>query len=153
MEALLEGINASKPVDLQPLFFRLTFDTTTYMLFGECMSALKSQDVAGRETEFADAFNLGQDYLAQRGRLGELYWLLSPPAFRRACKTCHAFVDGAVKEALDKSSLEKPPADDSFVFIDALIQETRDPKALRAQCLNVLLAGRDTTACCLSWTL
>ena len=39
------------------------------------------------------------------------------------------------------------------MFIDALIQETRDKKELRDQCLNVLLAGRDTTACCLTWTL
>ena len=39
------------------------------------------------------------------------------------------------------------------MFIDALIQETRNKKELRDQCLNVLLAGRDTTACCLSWTL
>jgi cytochrome P450 len=40
-----------------------------------------------------------------------------------------------------------------YVFIDALVRETRDKKALRDQCLNVLLAGRDTTACCLTWTL
>lgn len=39
------------------------------------------------------------------------------------------------------------------VFIEALIQQTKDPQVLQDQCLNVLLAGRDTTACCLHWTL
>ena len=40
-----------------------------------------------------------------------------------------------------------------FVFLDALIAETKDPKVIRDQLVNILLAGRDTTACLLSWTL
>jgi cytochrome P450 len=142
-------------VDLQPLFFRLTFDTTTFLLFGQQMSSLKSEGIAGRESDFANAFNLGQDYLAHRGRLGEFYWLLGGSEFRKACKTCHAFVDDAVRKALEQPTTKgvKDSQKESYVFLDALVQETRDPKVLRDQCLNILLAGRDTTACCLSWTL
>ncbi|KAL9109660.1 MAG: hypothetical protein Q9227_005698 [Pyrenula ochraceoflavens] len=152
VEALLDGIEASRTVDLQPLFFRLTFDTTTFLLFGESMSALRSQDIAGRESEFADAFNLGQDYLSHRGRCGDFYWMMNPPAFRRACKTCHKFVDGAVREALERSDRTRKSDNESYIFIEALIEETKDTKVLRDQCLNILLAGRDTTACCLLWT-
>jgi cytochrome P450 len=142
-------------VDLQPLFFRLTFDTTTFLLFGQQMSSLKSEGIASHESDFANAFNLAQDYLSHRGRLGEFYWLLGGRKFRNACKICHAFVDAAVEKALEKTSgkVVKDSGKENYIFLDALVQETRNPKVLRDQCLNILLAGRDTTACCLSWTL
>lgn len=155
VQDLIQNIPDGEEIDLQPLFFRLTFDTTTFLLFGRSMSALASEEVAGQEARFADAFNVGQDYLAHRGRLGELHWLMNDRKFREACNICHSFVDNAVKQALDNATDNSEEAVDrkNYVFIDALIQETRDPKVLRDQCLNVLLAGRDTTACCLSWTL
>jgi cytochrome P450 len=142
-------------VDLQPLFFRLTFDTTTFLLFGQQMSSLKSEGIASRESDFAHAFTLAQGYLADRGRLGKFYWLVEGREFRNACKTCHAFVDAAVGKALEKMSdaAAKDSRKENYIFLDALVRDTRDPKVLRDQCLNILLAGRDTTACCLSWTL
>lgn len=143
-------------VDLQPLFFKLTFDTTMFLLFGDSVSTLDWGEVAGQESEFAQAFNLAQDYLAHRGRLGQFYWLLNDSAFRDACKKCHGVVDEAVQKALSTSANlqedNSPEQRSNFVFIHALAQETQDRKVLRDQCFNVLLAGRDTTGCCLSWT-
>lgn len=155
VQNLISRIPPSGIVDLQPLFFRLTFDSTTFLLFGKSMSALSSDDVAGKESEFANAFNVGQDYLSHRGRLGEFYWVLNDKAFRDACRTCHRFVDDAVQKALQDSAeqTEEAREKNNYIFINALVQETKDPKVLRDQCLNILLAGRDTTACCLSWTL
>lgn len=150
---LISSIPEDDTVDLQPLFFRLTFETTLFLLFGQYLPSLKSDGIASHENEFAEAFNLGQDYLAQRGRLGDFYWLLGGSKFRKACKICHDFVDSAVKKALDCSATKKASDADSYVFIDALVKESSDPKVLRDQCLNILLAGRDTTACCLTWTL
>lgn len=40
-----------------------------------------------------------------------------------------------------------------YGFINQVAQESATIEDLRDQLLNVLLAGRDTTACCLSWTL
>lgn len=152
--SLIDFIPENEPVDLQPLFFRLTFDTTLFLLFGKHLPSLKSEGIADRESEFAKAFNTGQDFLAQRGRLGDFYWLLGGPKFRRACRICHDFVDNAVQKALESSTKGLPDrSEEAYTFIDALIQESRDPKFLRSQCLNILLAGRDTTACCLTWTL
>lgn len=150
---LISCIPENDAVDLQPLFFRLTFETTLFLLFGQHLPSLKSEGIAGHELEFAEAFNLGQDYLAQRGRLGDLYWLLGGSKFRKACKVCHDFVDSAVKKAIDCPVTNGDSKTESYVFIDALVKESSDPKVLRDQCLNILLAGRDTTACCLTWTL
>ncbi|KAL1896320.1 hypothetical protein Sste5346_004704 [Sporothrix stenoceras] len=139
-------------VDLQPLFFKLTFDTTLFLLFGEKVgSAADWRGVKDQESAFSRAFKTAQDYLAHRGRLGSYYWLLNDKAFREACRTCHQFVDEAVDKALRSIEDEKRDSS-SYVLIDALAQKTQDRNVLRDQTLNVLLAGRDTTGCCLAWT-
>lgn len=128
-----------------------------FLLFGDAVSALDWGQVAGRQSDFARAFGLAQDYLAHRGRLGPFYWLLNDAAFRRACRTCHDVVDQAVDKALAASGggaqTQTSGSKDNYVFLSALAEKTRDRKVLRDQCFNVLLAGRDTTGCCLSWTL
>ncbi|RAK90360.1 n-alkane-inducible cytochrome P450 [Aspergillus costaricaensis CBS 115574] len=154
VDNLISGIPNENAVDLQPLFFRLTFETTLFLLFGQYLSSLQSEGITDQESDFANAFNLGQEYLAKRGRLGNFYWLLGGRTFRKACKTCHEFVDRAVQEALGSATNKIPGIKrEPYIFIDALIEETRNLDVLRDQCLNILLAGRDTTACCLTWTL
>lgn len=140
-------------VDLQPLLFKLTFETTMFLLFGERANGLKG--VTEKESTFANAFNLAQDYLSHRGRLGHMYWLFNNKEFRDACKICHDFIDEAVGQALEasKSKLCEDEDENNYIFIDALVRQTQNQITLRDQCLNILLAGRDTTGCCLSWTL
>lgn len=157
VEKLVTLIPEGRPVDLQPLFFRFTLDTTTFLLFGRSIGSLDPTaephqlTASSKESDFTEAFTVAQDYLAQRGRLGDLYWLIGGPRFWRACSTVHKFVDSMVRERLQdsKHSATNPG---KYVFIDALLEQTRDVFTLRSQLLNLLLAGRDTTACCLSWT-
>ncbi|KAL8779064.1 MAG: hypothetical protein Q9194_001633 [Teloschistes cf. exilis] len=98
---LISVLPAQGLVDLQPLFFRLTLDTTTAFLFGDSVNSLQASNKAGEST-FASAFNTAQGFMAKRMRLQDLYWLVGE---------------------------------------------------LRSQIINILVAGRDTTACLLSWTL
>ena len=143
-------------MDLQPLFFLLTLDVTTAAVLGTSTNSL--QDQGGKVgLAFADAFDTGQHYLAVRGRLGDLYWLFGGKKFKAACDFVHSFVDNIVAVALNKTgggtSDGMEEVKEKYLFIDALIARTRDPKIIRDQLVNVLLAGRDTTACLLSWTL
>lgn len=143
-------------MDLQPLFFLLTLDVTTAAVLGTSTNSL--QDQGGKlGLAFANAFDTGQHYLAVRGRLGDLYWLFRGKKFRAACDFVHQFVDSIVAAALNKKDSAGPSEideeKDNYLFIDALITRTRDPRIIRDQLVNVLLAGRDTTACLLSWTL
>lgn len=155
-EYLVNCIPTNEFFDLQPLFFQFTFDTTTFLLFGKSMNSLKAtstqDDVHSREAEFSEAFRISQDFLHRRGRLGDLHWLIGGKEFRKSCSTVHRFIDEAVQEALSRE-YQDGQAGDVKSFLEALIKETRDPKVLRDQLLNVMLAGRDTTACCLTWTL
>lgn len=75
VEDLLEAISnvatkAGGSVDLQPLFFRLTLDTTTSFLFGDSVRCLKQPEDPGEET-FAGAFNIAQEYVAKRFRVAD----------------------------------------------------------------------------------
>jgi cytochrome P450 len=154
VEALVSCVPNGEVVDFQPLFFRFTLDTTTYLLFGRSIHSLGEQTVQAEA--FAESFRIAQDFLAHRGRLGPFHWLLGGKSFRNANATVHRFIDGEIQEALaayksKQTSTSKTVID--YGFLGTLIQETQDPKVLRDQLLNVLLAGRDTTACCLTWTM
>ena len=137
-------------IDLQPLFFRFTLDTTSSFLFGESTYTLKEgQSVTG--LEFARSFDTAQDYVVKRFRLLDLYWLIGGPKFRQACFMAHQFIDKIIKRREHK---EFYPNDrrGNYVFFDAVAKDSMNEEALRGQLLNILLAGRDTTACLLSWT-
>ena len=160
VEDLIDSIPDNGFVDLQKLFFRMTFDTTLFLLFGDSVSETSWDSVTGQESEFSRAFTIAQQYLARRGRLGPWYWLCGDRTFREACAVCRRFVDEAVSKALeaspDKVHISKNDSQSekgSDAFIDALVRETRNPQVIRDQCLNLLLAGRDTTGTCLGWTL
>jgi cytochrome P450 len=68
----------------------------------------------------------------------------------------NAFVMEYVHRALlltPEELASKTKSDMSYTFLHELASYTRDPKVLRDQLVAVLLAGRDTTASSLSWTI
>jgi len=137
-------------IDLQPLFFRLTLDVTTAFLFGESIQSLKTPELAGEQT-FAESFNIAQEYVVKRYRLLDLYWLIGGKKFREACSRVHHFADQIIDRNLSLHS--KGDKEKKYVFLRILAKSTLDQTALRGQIINILAAGRDTTACLLSWTL
>ncbi|CAG8393327.1 unnamed protein product [Penicillium salamii] len=146
--------------DIQRLFFMLTLDSATHFLFGEsvgCMlppsetSNVLEKSAVGSAKGFADAFGLAQDYVAERARVQGFYWLINPKEFQDANKKVHEVVDHYVRMALE-SKRNPDTADERYIFLRALAAETDDPKMLRDSMLNILLAGRDTTASLLSST-
>lgn len=146
--------------DIQRLFFLLTLDSATHFLFGEsvgCMSPTTTgvlEKSAVRNAQgFAEAFTTAQDYLAARSRAQGLYWVINPKEFREANRRVHEVVDHYVNVALEaKRNPERKQGDGRYIFLEALAAETDDPKMLRDNMLNILLAGRDTTASLLSST-
>lgn len=156
-------------VDLVPLFFNLTLDTATEFLFGQ---SVHSQNIslaedqsprAGTSTKekrldwssFGRCFDGANLTITYRSRLMDLYYLYSPRSFQKDCQEVHRFADHYVDLALAEGG-EKNTVDSSgkgsYVFLQELAKATRDPDELRSQLLNILLAGRDTTAGLLGWT-
>lgn len=136
-------------IDLQPLFFRLTLNVTTEFLLGESIESLKGPESTGEET-FAEAFDIAQEYIAKRFRFLDFYWLIDGKRFRDACKKVHYFADKIIDRNLSENSLD---GQRKYVFLRAMSEKTPDRTGLRSQIINILTAGRDTTACLLSWVL
>ena len=154
MDDLISCLPATEGVvDLQPLFFSLTLDTTTSLLLGKSVYRLRADQSGDTENKiFAESFNIAQEGLAKRFRIAPWHALYNPPEFRRACANVHRFVENYIRER-ELAQKERNFADISAEFIDQVASESASMKDLRDQLLNVLLAGRDTTACCLSWSL
>lgn len=138
-------------VDLQPLFFRLTLDTTTAFLFGESTRSLLSPEIVG-ERNFANAFNSAQRWVVERYRFQDLYWMIDGRGFRRAGRDVREFADKIIDRNLQPNRC-RTDGEGKQIFLDAVEQRTSNRAALRGQIINLLVAGRDTTACLLSWTL
>lgn len=151
---------AGAPFDIQPLFARLTIDSGTEFLFGESCGALCAEGASesgldpALQRVFAEAFSYTQTVLFQRLSLQQMYFLVDGPRFRHHNRIVHQVTDHFVRRALALSAEEAEKASrGGYVFLYELMRRTRDPRALRDQCLNVLLAARDTTSALLSFCM
>lgn len=159
MQALPVAANGwTAATDIQTIFFRLTIDSATEFLFGESVESQLGalQGLQRPEDSFAYFFDKSQWVAAQRSRFEKFAFVVDNKETRFSDKQVHDFVDKFVHKALRSVQNEKVPGDEEkgskYVFLDGLVAATRDPIELRSQLLNILLAGRDTTASLLSWT-
>ena len=147
-------------VDLQPLFLNLTIDMITELVFGY---SVNSQDPLLRSplpgvnppdpAKFASNIDTAASWIARRTAFGKWYWLFQSRDFSRSCKEVHGYVDWFVQ--LELSRKAKSQADQSagpnFVLLAELSKITQDPLVLRNETLNLIPAGRNTTASLLGW--
>lgn len=137
-------------VDLQDLFFDLTVDTATEFLFGESAHTLGDKTTKTGE-RFGDSFTYCTTVLGNIVRVG-LYFGVPIKRYHRCMAGIHAFVDRYVEKALVHHRAQKSgmivsdQTEDRYIFLYELVKQTQDPLELRSEALNILLAGRDTTA-------
>ena len=146
-------------VDLQDLFFQLTMDSATEFLFGESTNCLGQGTTSESSAMFAECWNRGQETVAQTARSGKLGEWLVKPQFKKDAKFVHEFVDRFVSKGLEhrknlldleKAGAVKEEEGERYIFLHELVKQTSDPVQIRSELLNILLAGRDTTASLLS---
>ncbi|KAL2128713.1 hypothetical protein VTI74DRAFT_8803 [Chaetomium olivicolor] len=140
-----------KPLDICDLFFRYTLDCATDFLLGYDVKSLSTP-----RQEFADAFAEVQRVQSMIARAGPLNRVIPRKSYYRSLKVINSFVNLYIDRTLRLSPEElasKSKGDSGYTFLHALAGYTRDRRVLRDQLVAVLLAGRDTTACTLSWTI
>ena len=135
-------------VNLSELFFCLTLDTATEFLFGESTNTL-SQATKGHE--FADAFARSQVEAFRRAVFGPVYRMFSDQrSAKKDCEYIHEFAEKYIQSKLAKQAKSKEERasgeKERYVFLDELIRQTDDRAHIRSELINILLAGRDTTA-------
>ena len=97
LDNLLDCLPSHGDIDLQPLFLKLTLDTTTALLFGQSVGSLRLSTNDSFK-DFAESFEIAQEGLAKHFRLAPWHFFYNPPHFRRACSTVHTFVDNYMRE-------------------------------------------------------
>jgi cytochrome P450 len=147
--------------DIQPLFFGYTIDSATEFLFNHCTDSLRRTEDVDENNEdavFARAFNLAQEDMLDRVRWAFLDPLRPKTKANEAIRICHAYVGKIVDEAIQwrrereaaAAAGKKVEEDGRYVFIHELVKQTDDKERLRSEVINVLVAGRDTTASLMS---
>ncbi|KAF7314609.1 Cytochrome P450 [Mycena kentingensis (nom. inval.)] len=151
-------------VDFQDLIGRFTMDSATEMLFGTCTDSLKTQELpyphnapprladttADESTaaKFVAAFAAAMDVVARRRGRDQLWplWEMRADASVEPMRVVGAFLDPIIQAAIDRKKVQGGAAEDEqSTLLDELTSSTSDPKILKDETLNILLAGRDTT--------
>ena len=139
-------------VDLQPLFFRFTLDSATEFLFGHSVCSLRQS--AEADHSFGQAFNYSMGELALRFRLGPFIAFRRNKKATEAFRICRAYVDRFVDDAMRYRQIHKTKdfekEDGKNLFLQELAKATDSKDRIRDELLNILVAGRDTTASLLS---
>ncbi|KAK2042629.1 cytochrome P450 [Colletotrichum somersetense] len=156
-------------VDIMPMLFRFTLDTSTGFLFGESVESqtaaatgtspttsaatAMAADQSGNDMTFDEAFREAQFWITTRIRLQGMYWLAPSGKGQKASDYIRRYTDHYVRMALGSAKPRAAAEAKSYSLLDTLVEQTRDEGELRDQLLGLLIAGRDTTATLLSWTL
>ncbi|KAL8738307.1 MAG: hypothetical protein Q9181_000896 [Wetmoreana brouardii] len=137
---------------------RYTLDAATEYLLGRSVDSLGNMD-----SDFAKAFGEVQRIQTIRGRAGPMQRFVPLQSFYKGLKVMDSFIEPFVQDALHSSSSsspqkvwddEKEPKESSgstTTWLQSVARFTRDRKVIRDQIVNILLAGRDTTAGTLSF--
>ncbi|PNH42134.1 hypothetical protein VD0004_g5113 [Verticillium dahliae] len=140
-----------KVLDIADMFFRYTLDVATEFLLGKDVKSMSTP-----RQDFAEAFNEVQRVQSIITRSNGLRNFVPRGSFRRGLRIINNFVNQYIDLALRLSPEElssKTKSDKDFTFLHELASYTQDRTAIRDQLVAVLLAGRDTTACTLSWAV
>jgi cytochrome P450 len=128
----------SLDLDLQPLLFRLTMDSTADFLFGRstCGESLSA--------DLTESVEIAQEGIITRARLGPFRDILVGRRFFHACEHVRSVVGRYVElAAKDKSTADPAPYTFLRGLMDAGVSSHRE---LCDHAVNMIIAGRDTTA-------
>ncbi|KAK4163350.1 putative cytochrome P450 [Cladorrhinum sp. PSN259] len=156
-------------LDLQPLFYNMTLDITTELIYGY---SVHSQNPSSRivlptlpglappdRANIGTHMDAGKAWVETRGALWKYRWLLPTKQFNKHCAAVHAYAEWFVQLRLKRGDeyldgIREDTGQDSssrYILLDELAKVTQDPIELRSQTLNILTAGRDTTASLIGW--
>ncbi|KAH6603733.1 hypothetical protein Trco_008508 [Trichoderma cornu-damae] len=153
LEGHLQNLFACIPqdgstVDLQQLFFRLTFDNVVELILNEKVSTLSCQP-GSHLHKVIEAFDKVGKLVNRRAALGPLLPFYQDTEMDATCKILHAFVDGIVEKAYNKRKAQQD-CEPSQSFLESMLHNTDDLVKIRFEVLGLLLAGRDTVASVMS---
>ncbi|KAK0200216.1 cytochrome P450 [Desarmillaria ectypa] len=163
------------PVDFQDVVARFTLDSATEYLFGKDVNstsaglpyparsplAVNPHFVNHASNVFVKAFAAAQEQSAIRLQRGQ-YWPIfefSADAVKPLRQVVNEFVEPLLVEALNPRAKTDKPVDNekdsnkNMSLLARLVENTNDTKLIRDELVNILVAGRDTTASLLTFAV
>ncbi|KAI0786162.1 cytochrome P450 monooxygenase pc-2 [Abortiporus biennis] len=176
-----QRMSAGYSIDFQDLISRFTLDAATDFLFGQCVNSLSADlpyppgnlpipaaRTVHESDELANAILQAQYVLAERLRLGWIwpYLEMFGDKSKKPMKVVDNFLKPIIENALEreknrtnemaeqsKTGQKVDEVDDDVTLLDHLVRYTSDPVVLHDETLNIMIAGRDTTAGSLSFAI
>ncbi|PNP55579.1 hypothetical protein THARTR1_04103 [Trichoderma harzianum] len=142
---------SGQTVDICDLFYRMTLDAITDYLLGHSVDSLDNPN-----GKFTTAFTKVQHTQMLLAILAPFRRFIPKAEYYKGIKILEEFIQPFIDATLTLTpeqleSISK--SDKEFTFLHNMALFSRDPKVIRDQIMAVLLAGRDTTAATLSWTI
>ncbi|KAG6915766.1 hypothetical protein DXG01_009971 [Tephrocybe rancida] len=176
-----ERMRNGHAIDFQDLMSRFTLDSASEFLFGHCVHSLTAgipyphnasyvppeaaTPQSNRANKFAAAFLEAQEVISSRERYGWIWPLteILEDKTKKPMSIVRAYLDPIIQEAMAKKSAA-PKSDseekqteshveEGATLIDHLVSLSSDPVVLRDETLNIMIAGRDTTASTLTFVI
>ncbi|VDB86505.1 unnamed protein product [Peniophora sp. CBMAI 1063] len=163
-------------LDFQDMISRFTLDSATEFLFGHDVRSLSAglpyPQVPGVPIQalapyhpanvFTRAFSQVQSEAAVRVRYGALwpFFELSGDRTKKHMKIIDTFIEPIISDAIEKDRTDKRRGVDTSLggngnsadtLLGHLVKVTDDRKLIKDEILNIAIAGRDTTACLLTF--
>ncbi|KIO19942.1 hypothetical protein M407DRAFT_142593 [Tulasnella calospora MUT 4182] len=148
--------STGEAIDLQDIAGRLTMDSATEFLLGRSVDSMSSplpqpgrpaEERKDTESAFVSAFTAALGVCTFRVSVRDTWplWELKGDASRPHMKVVYEYLNPIVDEAIKKKR-STPGEDDENTLLGHLVAATNDRDIIRDEILNILLAGRDTTA-------
>ncbi|KAL0949003.1 hypothetical protein HGRIS_009102 [Hohenbuehelia grisea] len=173
IDQLKARLREGHAVDIQDAVSRFTLDSATEFLFGQNVNSLSAGlpyphtgEAHSSDTHpanvFARAFGKAQHEAAFRFRFGAEWPLTEPLRLRTqdSMDIVRSFIDPILTEALAKKRdakragiLQDSELVEDDTLLDYLVKHTDDETVLRDETLNIMIAGRDTTATTLTFAV
>ncbi|KAF8998701.1 cytochrome P450 monooxygenase pc-3 [Cyathus striatus] len=166
-----ERLDEGYPIDFQDLVSRFTLDSASEFLFGnnveslsaglaypESSSKINSPTFENHPSKsYVSAFLEGQFKLASRINFGEIWSLTElfsdqiSPSRKIVDEFLAPLMNNAIRKKHErKHEIEKEEAGN---LLDYLVEQTEDTTVLMDELVNLLVAGRDTTASLLTFAV
>lgn len=174
IKKMKERFNEGCALNFEDLMYRFTLDAACEFLFETTLKALDSKlayphvkrgpgdSTSTREMTREDAFSQAlisaQTVLADRINRGELWFLneFFKDKSEPHAEVINSFLNPILEEGLAKHAARTEAGltdKESKTLLDSLLHETTDRNILRDEILNILIAGRDTTASTLTFAI
>ncbi|KAG8855030.1 hypothetical protein FRB96_007225 [Tulasnella sp. 330] len=174
LDKIKDRCDAGLPVDFQEAISQFTMESATEFLFGRSFGALSPPLMlprgkpSGTSTsserdvnQFTKAFSSAMERIATRSRvvgpwqLREIFGDGTRGDMKIICDVLGPIIDAALSSAAKVEARQSMDEleEERETLLSHLVSETKDKNMIRDELLNILLAGRDTTAANLTFTV